>query len=132
MTFQEIIEYCLNFDSDLEASYLLLQDLYKVAKFSNYENARESILEWCEQVKAVNRKIPELIKVSLTYKSWINPIVNSFIFNPKTKSRMTNGFIEGKNNFAKVIKRIGFGYSNFDHFRARILYTNDPDRPFKN
>lgn len=132
MTLQEIIEYCLNFDSDLEASYLLLQELYKIAKFSNYDNAKENILNWCELVKQTNRKIPELVKVSLTYKEWINPIVNSFILNPETKARMTNGFIEGKNNFVKVIKRVGFGYKNFDLFRARILYTNDPNRPYKN
>ena len=132
MTLQEIIEYCLNFDGDLEVSYLLLQELYKIAKFSNYDNARENILKWCMEVESTENKIPELVKVALTYKSWLEPIVNSFIINPITKSRMTNGFIEGKNNFAKVIKRIGFGYSNFDHFRARILYTNDVTRPYKN
>lgn len=76
MTYQEIIEYCLNFDNDLETSYTLLQDLYKIAKFSSYDNARENILEWCENVKKENRIIPELMKVALTYKSWINPIVN--------------------------------------------------------
>jgi transposase len=131
MTFQEIIEYCLNFDSDLQESYFLLQDLYKIAKLSNYQNSRQNILEWCDKVNSSEHKIPELVKVALTYKSWLEPIINSFIINPTTKSRMTNGFIEGKNNFCKVIKRVGFGYSNFDHFRAKILYTNDPNRPYK-
>ena len=79
----------------------------------------------------INRKLPELKKVALTYKSWIKEIVNSFIINPVTKTRMTNGFIEGKNNFCKVIKRIGFGFKDFDTFRAKILYSNDPDRAYK-
>ena len=131
MTFQEIIEYCLNLDSDLEEAYDLLQSLYKIAKFSNYENAKNHILEWCERIDQTTTKLPEFKKLSLTYKHWIKPIVNSFIFNPITKSRMSNGFIEGKNNFCKLIKRVGFGYSNFDTFRAKILYANDEDRPFK-
>lgn len=132
MTFQEIIEYCINLDADLEESYILLQDLYKISKYSNYESAKKDILNWCDRVEKSKHKIPELVKVSLTYKSWIEPIVNSYIINPITKSRMTNGFIEGKNNFCKVIKRIGFGYSNFDVFRAKILYSNDENRPYKN
>ena len=131
MSYQEIIEYCLNFDNDLEVAYLYLQDLYKISKYSNYNNAREKIIEWCDLIININRKLPELKKVALTYKSWIKEIVNSFIINPVTKTRMTNGFIEGKNNFCKVIKRIGFGFKDFDTFRAKILYSNDPDRAYK-
>lgn len=132
MTNQEIIEYCLNFDGDLEIAYEFLQELYKIAKLATYDNAKEKLLEWCEAIDACDHKLPELKKTALTYKSWINEIVNSFIIHPVTKKRLTNGFIEGKNNFVKVIKRTGFGYKDFDTFRARILYANDKDRPFKN
>lgn len=45
---------------------------------------------------------------------------------------MTNGFIEGKNNYCKVIKRIGFGYKDFDTLRAKILYSNAKEKiPYK-
>ena len=45
---------------------------------------------------------------------------------------MSNGFIEGKNNYIKVIKRIGFGFKDFETFRAKILYTNSKNKlPFK-
>lgn len=132
MSFQEIIEYCLNFDSDLEAAYIFLQDLYKLAKYSSYNDARKNILDWCDRVEQAKIKLPEFKKTALTYKSWINEITNSFIIHPLTKTRLTNGFIEGKNNFCKVIKRIGFGFKDFDTFRAKILYTNDKDRAYKN
>ncbi len=33
----------------------------------------------------------------------------------------TNGFIEGKNNKIKVLKRNAFGVRNFERFRKRIL-----------
>lgn len=132
MTFQEIIEYCLNFDNDLEIAYEFLQDLYKIARLSTDTNARKNILDWCDKVEKCNSKLPELKKTALTYKSWINEISNSFIIHPKTKVRLSNAFIEGKNNFIKVIKRIGFGYKDFDTFRAKILYSNDKERPYKN
>lgn len=36
----------------------------------------------------------------------------------------TNGFLEGKNNRIKVIKRVAYGYRNAQNFRHRILLTN--------
>lgn len=73
MTLQEIIEYCVNNDSDLEEGYFLLQDLYKIAKYSNFENAKKDILEWCEKVEKSEHKLNNFYKVALTYKHWINP-----------------------------------------------------------
>ena len=35
--------------------------------------------------------------------------------------KYSNGKLEGTNNLIKVIKRIAFGYRNFDNFRSRIL-----------
>ena len=32
-----------------------------------------------------------------------------------------NGFIEGNNNFIKVLKRIAFGFRSFRRFKARIM-----------
>lgn len=49
---------------------------------------------------------------------------SSFIINPITHERMSNGFIEVKNNFCKVIKRVGFSYKDFDVFRNKILNCN--------
>ena len=68
--------------------------------------------------------LKEFKKTALTYKSWIKEITNSFIIDSITHKRLTNGFIEGKNNFCKTIKRIGFGYSDFDVFRYKIINTN--------
>lgn len=32
-----------------------------------------------------------------------------------------NGFVEGNNNFIKVIKRIAFGFRSFRRFKVRIM-----------
>lgn len=131
-TIDELIEWCLNLDCDLAEAFGYLRDLYKIAKFSNYENAKKDLLEWCNKIENTKTKMPEFKKVALTYKHWIKPIVNSFIIDIETKTRLTNGFIEGKNNMIKTIKRVGFGFKDFDIFRAKILHIDDEKKPFKN
>ncbi len=133
MTTKEIIEYLVNQDADWEEGYCLLLNLYKLSKLSTFETAKAKLLNWIEEVNRSNRQIKEFKRAALTYHSWINEIVNSFIINPETHKRMSNGFIEGKNNYCKVIKRIGFGFKDFETFRAKILYTNAKNKlPFKN
>ena len=57
-------------------------------------------------------EIGEIIEASNT-----NYIANSFI-----DKRLSNGFTEELNNKIEVIKRVWFGYKNFEFFRLRILY----------
>ncbi|MCY1579194.1 transposase, partial [Staphylococcus pettenkoferi] len=35
--------------------------------------------------------------------------------------QLTNGPLEGINNKIKLIKRVSYGYRNFENFKARIL-----------
>jgi len=51
-------------------------------------------------------------------RNWREEILNYF------DHRYTNGFVEGKNNRIKVIKRVAYGYRNNLNFRQRILLTN--------
>ena len=53
-----------------------------------------------------------------TLANWGEEILNYF------DCRITNGFVEGKNNRIKTIKRTAYGYRNMDNFRMRILATN--------
>ena len=39
----------------------------------------------------------------------------------KIKGVCHNGYIEGNNNFIKVLKRIAFGFRSFRRFKARIM-----------
>lgn len=51
-------------------------------------------------------------------RTWRQEILNYF------DHPYTNGFLEGKNNRIKVIKRVAYGYRNPANFRQRILLTN--------
>ena len=122
LTRQDIIETVINSDKELENAYWLLQDLYKISVYSSYESFEQDIKDWFEKV--YESKIKEFKKVMCTYKEWLKEIRNSFIIDDKTHRRLTNGFIEGKNNICKVIKRNAFGFKSFDHLRNKILYIS--------
>ena len=40
------------------------------------------------------------------------------------EQRINNGFVEGKNNRIKTIRRTAYGYRNMDNFRIRVLADN--------
>lgn len=50
-----------------------------------------------------------------TLKRFLPYIKNTF------NNNYHNGYIEGNNNFIKVIKRIAFGSRSFSRFKARIM-----------
>jgi transposase len=54
-------------------------------------------------------------------KNWREEILAFFHFLP---TRLSNGFVEGKNNRTKALMRQGYGYRNRQHLRLRILLGN--------
>lgn len=70
-------------------------------------------------------------QVLVKYK---DPIINSFVMVEKEgpgglyDSRLSNGPIESLNRKVKDLKRLGRGYTNFEHFRNRFLFAtrNNP------
>ena len=130
VTIQDVLEFVLNSNETIKQAYDLLQSLYKIAALSTYENYNSDIEEWYKDVRTVNNA--RFKSVMNTYKSWKAEIRNSFIINPITLSRLTNGFMEGKNNYFKVIKRVAFGYKKFDVLRNRIMYETNKNITIKN
>ena len=62
--------------------------------------------------------LPEFKALLHTFDNWREEILNYFDY------PISNGFVEGKNNRIKTIKRMAYGYRNMDNFRLRILATN--------
>jgi len=62
--------------------------------------------------------LPEFKELLHTLTNWREEILNYFDY------RITNGFVEGKNNRIKTIKRMAYGYRSMDNFRMRILAAN--------
>nr|WP_258026743.1 transposase [Staphylococcus chromogenes] len=61
--------------------------------------------------------------ISKGLKRVISTLINylPYIANTVQNPHLTNGPIEGINNKIKLIKRVAYGYRNFNNFRNRIL-----------
>ena len=65
---------------------------------------------------------PEVQKLGRTLGNWFDKICNYHL------ARVTNGPTEALNNLVKRIKRIGFGFRNFENYRIRaLLYAGWPN-----
>ncbi len=83
------------------------------------KTARAALLRWIKQVE--KQSVTALQSFLVTLKNWFELILNYFL------ERWTNAFAEGVNNKIKLIKRRAFGFTNFNHFRLRILVECAPN-----
>ena len=111
----DIRKQILDINQDLENGYWLKEEFLDIVNHATYEDCKIQFLNWIDL--CIESGIPEFIEAAKTINNWLKYICNSFI-----DERYSNGFTEGMNNKIKVIKRIGFGYKNFNFFRLRLLY----------
>jgi transposase len=70
-------------------------------------------------IAAVKRSGPKELRQALSaFHNWRREMLAFFDFLP---TRLSNGFVEGKNNRTKALMRQGYGYRNRAHLRLRIL-----------
>ena len=65
---------------------------------------------------------PEVQKLGRAIQKWFDKICNYHL------AKMTNGPTESINNLIKRVKRVGFGFRNFENYRIRaLLYAGKPN-----
>jgi transposase len=65
---------------------------------------------------------PEVQRLGRTIRRWFDKICNFHI------ARRSNGPTEALNNLIKRVKRVGFGFRNFENYRIRVLlYAGKPN-----
>ncbi|WP_374724523.1 ISL3 family transposase [Calidifontibacillus erzurumensis] len=109
----DIIDYLLDLDPELKASYELYHTMRYCMKTKDFNLLKKAL---SNQQKNVSSYMKTAIK---TINKYINYIENTFNYD------YNNGVLEGINNKIKVIKRIAFGYRCFFHFKNRILITQN-------
>ena len=94
---------------ELKQTYFIYQEILYSLKTSNYKLLKSVLSN-------PNNNISSYMKTSVkTLLEFLPYIKNTFT------TKYHNGYIEGNNNFIKVIKRIAFGFRSFRRFKARIM-----------
>ena len=95
-----------------------LRDFYRCWNAEEARAMLEDLLTHCLK-KAMP---PEIKKLGRTLKEWFDKICNYHL------ARITNAPTEALNNLIKRIKRVGFGFRNFENYRIRaLLYARKPN-----
>lgn len=97
--------------SDLVTAWSL-KESFLIAKNSGDDTVLRNWILSCE-----DSGLDEFRACTTAFHNWSTEIHNSL------KCSYTNGFTEGCNNKIKVLKRIRYGFRNFDTFRNKILHT---------
>jgi transposase len=95
-----------------------LRDFYRCADAAEAEALLLDLQAHC-----LKKAMPaEIRRLGRTIRDWFAKICNFHI------ARVSNGPTEALNNLIKRIKRIGFGFRNFENYRIRaLLYAGKPN-----
>jgi transposase len=95
-----------------------LREFYRTFDVDEARTMLEDLKEHC-----LRRTMPpEIQKLGRTIRTWFDKICNFHL------ARVSNGPTEAINNLIKRIKRVGFGFRNFENYRIRaLLYAGKPN-----
>lgn len=114
---REELKYMLiNYSEELRRVYSEKEELLDIIHSNDKYKAIDKLNKWVKSNLDSNYEI--LHECAKTYTNWIEEIRNSLIV------PYSNGIMEGYNNKIKVLKRVAFGFRNFENFKARILLMN--------
>jgi transposase len=95
-----------------------LRDFYKTDDAEEAKALLKELVGHCLK-KAMP---PEIQRLGKTLERWFDKICNYHL------AKVSNGPTEALNNLVKRIKRIGFGFRNFENYRIRaLLYAGKPN-----
>jgi transposase len=101
---------------EIERAWQLKEALRTWYATAEAETAAADLDRWIAAGKRCGPK--EVRKALSAFRNWRQEILAFFDFLP---TRLSNGFVEGKNNRTKALMRQGYGYRNRRHLRLRIL-----------
>ncbi len=118
---QAILATVCQASPELKACYELKEAFRGIFELNDRAQAELALDRWLDQARATGYRA--MLAFVKTVEHWKEAILNFF------DGRWNNGFAEGVNNKLKHIKRRGYGYRNFDHFRLHILVAFEPSDP---
>jgi transposase len=102
------------FSQTLRKAYFLKNELQNIFNSGMTKQEVQAYIEqWLKDAQEISHKAMNTF--INTFNNWKNDILNFF------NQNVSNGIVEGFNNGIKTLKRVAYGFRNFQHLRARIL-----------
>lgn len=108
-----VIDYLLQDKASLAEVYWFKERFHRFYRLEDGEEAKNELRELIGQ--AMQSDIRELRDYGRQLMRWDKYILNYFVF------KITNARTEGINNKIKLIKRMSYGFRNFENFRRKVL-----------
>lgn len=100
-------------DGEVGAAYLAKELLRETYQATDTFEARRRLVAFYDHCAVSD--VPELTRLAKTVGRWEVAILRWH------RTRLTNAATEGTNLIIKNVKRLGFGFRNFDNYRLRLL-----------
>jgi transposase len=110
---QKLLDKLRRVNQSIHTAMLLVEYFHKALDKTSIKSFRQSLLTWYIVVR--ESKLEPFIKLAKTIRRYRKNI-EAYI-----KSRLTTAVAEGLNNKIKVLKRMGYGYTNPTSFCRKIL-----------
>ena len=101
---------------DLAAAWQHKEALRRWYASESRSEASAGLDTWIARVERAGPS--EFVQALSAFHAWREEILNFFAFLP---TRLSNGFVEGKNNRTKALMRQAYGFRNLQHLRLRVL-----------
>jgi transposase len=108
-------------DGEVAFAYSIKEAVARFYEIADPEEAADLLRDIIDH--SSKRSAPfEVRRLARTLRNWFEPIVAWHT------ARVSNGPTEGMNNLLKRVKRVAFGFTNFENFRIRaLLYAGKPN-----
>jgi transposase len=107
-----IVKNYFKLNAEIKEIYDLVQEFRRI--LLDYHGFKRSFIS--DKLKEWTNKAMKCFKKFIkTLETWWDEVLNACIFNEN------NGKQEGFNNEIKLVKRRGFGYTNYSNFKYRIF-----------
>jgi transposase len=108
-------------DGEVALAYGVKEAIARFYETADADQAADLLRDVIDQC-SMKSSPPELRKLSRTLRNWFDQITAWH------EARVSNGPTEGMNNLLKRVKRVAFGFTNFENFRIRaLLYAGKPN-----
>ncbi len=108
-------------DGEVALAYGVKEAIARFYEFADGDATADLLRDIIDQCSKTSSP-PEQRRLARTLRNWFDQITAWHC------ARVSNGPTEGMNNLLKRVKRVAFGFTNFDSFRLRaLLYAGKPN-----